>query len=71
MTTLSEQLAKVQQEKLQVQLEIQSVQGRAQLAEQKAEQISSIMQDISSQVMIKDQDVAKIRRELSLHQTDH
>jgi len=71
MTTLSEQLAKVQQEKLQVQLELQSVQGRAQLAEQKAEQISSIMQDISSQVMIKDQDVAKIRRELSQHQTDH
>ena len=71
MTTLSEQLAKVQQEKLQVQLELQSVQGRAQLAEQKAEQISSIMQDISSQVIIKDQDVAKIRSELSQHQTDH
>ena len=61
----------MQQEKLQVQLELQSVQGRAQLAEQKAEQISYIMQDISSQVIIKDQDVAKIRSELSQHQTDH
>jgi hypothetical protein len=71
MTTLSEQLAKVQQEKLQVQLELQSAQGRAQLADQKAEQISSIMQDISTQVMTKDQDVAKIRRDLLQQQADH
>jgi hypothetical protein len=71
MTTLSEQMAKVQQEKLQVQLELQSAQGRTQLAEQKAEHISSIMQEISSQVMTKDQDVAKIRRDLSQQQADH
>ena len=70
MTTLSDQLAKVQQEKLHTQLELQSAQGRAQLAEQRAEQISTIMQEISSQLVTKDQDVAKIRRDLFQHQVD-